>query len=369
MQTAPFHLSTWQKKQVTLLYHFASLDYLKGLQQRLNALIGVVDPTLDLAKRQRRDELLTDTRWGTRNTSQNWANHGWSFLADFQLKVATDIAKRAFEVYKVTGANQCARGMAEQSTDWMTPDEEDNFEDRFEQISLYAMNIDYTMDKTHKAGRWSDFGLAEALDEYPEAIIRPPALRLRADVTGQTGTVPPRTGVYLPVDDMNGTPQFCWTGTPAGPLQECRTLNQLGLEALAVVGRDDLWANEERMHAFVQAHLMDPRLTSDSFFADSKTDPSLAPSLIARQAFTSRPCSWIYVEQIPGEVENLSEPSPTTVVVGGPRVEAGALCPQPGYYFTPARPNSRRYFAKNAIMPHIGGDYGATIWQWDGNQN
>ena len=105
---------------------------------------------------------------------QQRTNNGWPFLADFELSVATHIAKRAFEVYSITGANQCGRGLAEKSLDC--------------------------------------------------------------------------TGVYLPVDDPHGTPQFCWTGSPAGELLECSTFNDLRLEAVAAVGRADLWG-ERRQHA------------------------------------------------------------------------------------------------------------------------
>lgn len=368
MKTAPFQLSQWQKYQVSLLYHFASFDYLKGLQQRLHALMLFVDPTLDLAKLQRRDALLNDPKWGTRNTSENWANNGWPFLADFELSVATDLAKRAFEVYSITGANQCGRGLAEISLGWMTPDEEDEFEERFEQLSLYAGNIDYTMDKYGQSSRWNDFRLTLQRSDFPEALRHAPALRLRPDINGQTGMSPVRTGVYLPVDDPYGTPQFCWTGSPAGRLLECNTFNDLGLEALAAVGRDELWVNDDKMHDFVQDHLTDPRLTRDPAFPRSATKPKLAPSLVAGNAFMSRPCRWIYVEQIHGELEDWSEDSADVDSGNAVRIEGGAVCPQSGYYFTPAKSDSRRHFTKGDVMPRIGSDYGATIWQWDNNQ-
>lgn len=368
MQNAPFQISTVQKIQVSLLYHFASLEYLQGLHQRLLALMSFIDPTLDLAKLQNRDVLLTDKRWGTRNTSGNWANNGWPLLADFELSIATDIAKRAFEVYSETGANQCGRGLAELSLDWMTPDEQDDFESRFEQISLYAGNIDSTMDQHGTSGRWNDFRLARHRLERSQVLTNAPALRLRADITAESNKVPPRTGVYLPLDDPHGTPQFSWTGAPAGQLLECCTFNDLGLEALASVGRNDLWINHNRMHAFVQSHLNDSRLTKDPFFAKSASTVDLAPSLVARNAFTSRPCRWIYVEQIHGETMDWSEPGGVALQTNAPRVSGGAACPQSGYYFTPSRIHSRRYFAKDEIMPQIGSAYGATIWQWDNDQ-
>ncbi|MES2743165.1 MAG: hypothetical protein V4754_19750 [Pseudomonadota bacterium] len=49
---SPFELTQWQKKQAAMLYHFASMEYLKGLQQRVNDLIAFVEPTLDLARRK-----------------------------------------------------------------------------------------------------------------------------------------------------------------------------------------------------------------------------------------------------------------------------------------------------------------------------
>ncbi|WP_082491298.1 hypothetical protein [Duganella sp. Leaf126] len=368
MQKAPFEMSNWQKIQVTLLYHFASLDYLKNLQKKVHGLMMAVNPTLDLAKAQQRDALLTDTRWGARNTAGNWENNGWAYLADFELSITTQISKISLESYSITGTNQCERGLSELSLQWMTQAEQDDFESRLEEISNYALALDETMNQHEKAGRWDDFSLTLASRDHSEALDSAPALRLRPDVTATSGITPPRTGVYLPIDDPNGAPQFCWTGNPPGKLLECTTLNALGMKALQEVGRKEIWVNEDLMHAFVQKHLNDPLLTRDDFFSDSITDPALAPSLVARNAFTTRPCTWIYVEQINGESEKWEDSSkpgaPTDVV----RLKAGELCNLEGYYFSPAKPDSRRYFSKGELMPNIGGDYGLTFWQWDINQ-
>jgi hypothetical protein len=51
------------------------------------------------------------------------------------------------------------------------------------------------------------------------------------------------------------------------------------------------------------------------------------------------------------------------------RIAAGDTCPETGFYFTPARPESRRIFQKGEVMPHFDTAYGTTIWQWDSNQN
>lgn len=50
------------------------------------------------------------------------------------------------------------------------------------------------------------------------------------------------------------------------------------------------------------------------------------------------------------------------------RCEAGNPCPQTGWWFTPAQADSRRQFETGDLMPKVGSDYGATIWQWDEKQ-
>ena len=50
------------------------------------------------------------------------------------------------------------------------------------------------------------------------------------------------------------------------------------------------------------------------------------------------------------------------------RCEANQPCPREGWWLTPARENSRRLFKQGELMPEVGGDYGATVWQWDEQQ-
>lgn len=50
------------------------------------------------------------------------------------------------------------------------------------------------------------------------------------------------------------------------------------------------------------------------------------------------------------------------------RCPAGQACPRVGWWSTPARSDSRSRFSFGQVMPEIGGDYGATIWQWDEQQ-
>lgn len=51
------------------------------------------------------------------------------------------------------------------------------------------------------------------------------------------------------------------------------------------------------------------------------------------------------------------------------RCEAGQPCPSAGYWMTPAKVGSRKYFQQGEVMPSVTSDYGATIWQWDSDQS
>ncbi|CAJ0686484.1 hypothetical protein R82526_02822 [Ralstonia mannitolilytica] len=53
----------------------------------------------------------------------------------------------------------------------------------------------------------------------------------------------------------------------------------------------------------------------------------------------------------------------------GMRCDANSPCPRAGYWMTPAKRGSRRYFKLGEIMPEVASDYGATIWQWDSDQS
>lgn len=361
-------LTTWQKKQAALLYYFASLSYLKDVKTGVDKLLSFSESTLDLARHEHRDLGLKSTQWGNRDTAENWANSAWPFLADFQLSLAKNIANRAVEVYSITGRNQCARGMSEYSMEWTSIDEQERFDQMFSEISGRALNIDMTMNKTGSASQWDDYCLTLAwmqnLDHFPQM----PRLRVREDVFAETGSVPVRTGVYVCFDDPNASLQFAWTGGGGGELLECSTLNGLGQAALTAVGRKNLWVNGAAMLSFVSANKSHPDLQADSFFDDSQTE-GLAPSLVARQAFTSRACRWYYVELIHDEFEPINEDEDITVESGAAlRFEAGTQCLTSGFYFTPAKAGSRRLFNVGEAFPDEKSAYGATIWQWDDRQ-
>lgn len=49
------------------------------------------------------------------------------------------------------------------------------------------------------------------------------------------------------------------------------------------------------------------------------------------------------------------------------RIESNQSCTKEGYWFTPAKPNSRKYFKLGELMPKIdNSDWGDTLWYWSG---
>jgi hypothetical protein len=107
MQPAPFELSQSQKIQVTLLYLYASFDYLKELRLKLQTLMVAVDPTLDLSKMQRRNSLITASQRGAREMSENWRNDPCSILMHFERSVEGQMTERASNSFSITIANDC----------------------------------------------------------------------------------------------------------------------------------------------------------------------------------------------------------------------------------------------------------------------
>jgi hypothetical protein len=359
-------LTTWQKKQAALLYFFASDEYLKGLHERILELQRFVDELLDKSRDEGRDRFLKDSQWGDRDTSENWSNHAWSFLADFGISVARHIADRASEIYHVTGAYQCGRGMAEFSTQWALPAEEEKFDAMFASITKYARYIDQTMEKGQVDSRWRDFGFALAWREHAPKFPQLPKFRIREDINCKTGEIPPKTGVYISSEYPDGALQFAWNGNEYGELLECSIFNDLGRKALATVGRSKLWLDGDAMLAFVQNNANAPELKGDSFYSDAFT-PKRAAGLVARNAFTSAPSNWCYVEILEGEFEEIGNATDQPEHEER-RVEAGKRCEISGFYFSPAALRSRRFFGQGEIFPKIDSDYGNTIWQWDEKQ-
>lgn len=213
------------------------------------------------------------------------------------------------------GINGDIRGQRDFSTAW------------FDEVEPNA--FDTYSDLLHKAGRYADpiwrtagayWNLGALTHRYnPDArgpmpdVDAWPKYRLNTAVTVQSGDPVPHTGIYLPeIDDSCA--QFLIAGDPADK---------------ANVGYDP-----KRM-----------------------------------QNVSREPTLWTLVERVPGETVPL-EAGLGPVEAPPQRLAAGKQSPRAGYWHTPAKQGSRRYFKQGDVFPEIeGSTYGATFWQWSPDQS
>jgi len=358
-----FQLDKWQKRQATLLYHFASLDYLKGLKKLLDDFVNGVDITLDLAQQQGRDQFIANERWGVRDTAANFSTYGFPALKEFQQSTNWDIAKRKDESYDFTGYNQCARLLGELSLGWSTPEEQARFEAGMSAIGKYATQLDGTMQHG-----WDDRSFSLKWDKYAPLFPRLPKFRVRTDVEGESGKLPVRTGVYVPQDDPYGSLQFAWTGNSDGRLFDCETFNDLGLQALNTVGRDALWADDPRLLPIVKQPQYLASFKKLDWFNEPNflNDVTKPKEFIGRSGFTTRPCKWYLVEPIEGEYE---DPEPPTIPHDGRlRALPGEVVPKTGWWHTLAIKGEQgfRRFEQGERFPETHTTaWGGVIWNFN----
>lgn len=352
-----YQLTAWQARQAAMLYHFSSIDYLRGLHKLVTDFIdGVIDPALDSAASQGRDAVLVDARWGDRNTSQNWANNAWPMLKGLQASLAKDISLRAFGTFCITSVGSILRGVDQYSLAWATNREGEEYETAMAAISKYATLIDITLDN-YPIARWNDFAFAAAFPEFESECPRIPMFRVDRNIIVATGRIPDRTGVYISADDPNAALQFVWSGQHPCPLRSAATFNALGLHALSVVGRDNLWFDKEAMLQFASRPEYRGMFEDEVLF-DGRLEAELAPGAVSIEAFTDQPSQWHLVEIIAedGEDTQLIR-APKSIGASVIRLNGGDLCQAGGFYFSPAQPQSRRRFELGDEMPRFRSDY------------
>ncbi|MGH8086229.1 MAG: hypothetical protein ACREPV_13305 [Lysobacter sp.] len=362
-------LNPWHKRQAALLYHYVSLDYLKGLPLLIDEWIAFTDAAL--TDRSPLDATgLAHANWQPVNTTAHFSTCAYAAMVEFREGVLKDIANRAFEKYDIAGEYQCARMLQEyagypRDMLWATYEQQEAFKERAEKAFKYAQKISFVLARptTRKDfSFWSDWQRDGHL--FPKL----PKLRVRTDVVGETGKTPPRTGVYVPQEDPYAALQFAWTGGH-GELGETHTLNEIGHAALAAVGRKGLWDDQQGLLEFINK----PEYRNlESIDDRSRSKAKLAPSAVSREGFESKPCNWYFVEMVNDEYEDCDGTYAGTgeVAQAQHRVPAGKDCPRSGYWFTPAKQGSRRYFKQGDVFPEIeGSTYGATFWQWSPDQS
>ncbi|WP_244880203.1 hypothetical protein [Stenotrophomonas rhizophila] len=368
MQTVNQELNPWHRRQAALLYHFASMPYLRGLLEQINQLIGFTDEILeDRGGLDAAGRSLAN--WQPADTAGHFSTHAFPALVDFKEKVIRAIAARSYERYSEAGERQCSRMLQEYAFQmiWATGEQEASFQSRAEAVFKYAGNISRMM---RRPTTWNDFVFSLLWEKNRQDFPRIPCFRVRTDIECVSGQTPPRTGVYVPQDDPMGALQFGWTGG-YGELGDTYTLNDFGKIALERVGRAGLWSDESGLHALINEpqHRHLPKIDDSD-----RARVDFAPAAVALQGFEGRPCKWYFVELLDGEYEDhdgsytglSSFPSSTRPH----RVAGGELVPQSGWWYTPAKMGSTRYFKKEDRFPHLdGNEFGTTFWIWSPDQS
>lgn len=359
-------LTLRQKKQATLLYHYASLEYLKPIHGMVNAIIKDMDATLQLANDQGRDRLmLGELGWEMRDTSANWSTYAFPALLDLQKDVAEDISLRAFEVYGSTGVYNCQRTIHERSMNWATPDEEERFVKQMEALASYAYPIDKTLGRPPQ---WSDDVLNDYWQKTKANFPRIPQFRLREDVLGESDKKPPRTGVYAPLDDPYGALQFAWTGNNYGELCDCTTFNQMGLDAIHAVGHENLWNDSPQLMAFLLNSQYSSEFKKKKYF--NECDAHTANRFMYNEAFVNLPRKWVFVEMLTDAYEDLPDETVARTEEGRLKGYPNEVVPKTGWWGTPAlKEDAWRYFKQGEHFPatHTT-SYGSVIWSYDPTQ-
>ncbi len=216
------------------------------------------------------------------------------------------------------------RGANEYWHEWMSEDELKTDDDLTTNASHLNRMIDFTTEGTWQAGTlswryseraWGPLNLPASLPVYtldPTVIINP-------------GDLVEVCGVYLP-EAENTAAQFLHPG---------RTT----------------WANGKPRPLTVRQGLNKNEYGGWEEEQDIET-------------------RWTLIKRIPDQfIEVPPEGFYPKDGISTGRVEANQPCPQSGWWWTPARNDSRQFFKQNDVMPDFAhSNYGATIWYRDANQ-
>ncbi len=346
-------LNIHQKRQAALLYHYTSAEYLESIIAAAREWLKTADATLDQAERSERDKLMALEGWEVGDTAANWSTYGHPMLADMMRMLYKQRAERAVEKYAPPNIRFTYMGLQHFSLNWTLPEEERKFEDAATACLAAASPLDAVLRRS-----WDDVDF-EAEWETLRGIIRPlPRYKLRSDVVGESGRIPPRTGVYVPADDPFGALQFAWTGDEAGALGSCVTFTDLAKEYCALLGRELMWRNPH-----------DPASDVTDLYFDKWCEAKGLKVELGHgrnpHAFTSRPCKWYFVERIEGEYEDEPAAPPTADRLRG---EPGTRVPRSGWWYTPSIKGEQgfRYFEEGSHFPDTAHtEWGAVFWQFD----
>lgn len=320
MINSPGHLDP---QEIFLLERYTSLQYLGQLRDNWHELLEFVESRLSQFMqnlppdyRNRALPEQPDIVWGEQ-VLPNFRDTFDSLCSGYIKLSHGDLDG----LNSAHGVRSDFKGQLEFSAEWMGEEGVRTYRHLLSQALVRASNIISTLGAYWSAGTLSpgytpeDRGPLDAPDTWPGYALDP-------STTARTGQPPPRPGIYVP-DQSNSSAQFLGPDIDEAP--ECSIF--LGMQSLYIPGTSENYG-EEALHQ-------------------------------------TAPCTWTLVKKVAHQRKITSLNAPQDFQR---RVASGELCPEDGYYFTPAQLNSRRKFKRGETMPSLNSQYGATIWQWDSDQ-
>ncbi|MFV5191991.1 MULTISPECIES: hypothetical protein [Acinetobacter] len=372
MQNIEQQLTRFQKQSVALIYYVTSRSYLEMLLTKLDDLIQYTGGVIDLADQQYRDRVLLQEGWEMGDTSANWSTYAYPSLLDFRLGLIRIIEQTKQEKYGWTPAYNTARMLGEFQPNWMSEEEETDFKMRFDE--LYRLCSYY--DSCVKPPRsWSLYSLFEVIKELEIFDHKVPKFTIRTDIRVNSGELISKTGVYIPVGDQYGVPQFAWTYQESdtferGWLEKCRTINALGKQLFSKFNEYTAWTPSEELRTFAIENIKKKKIDDDFGYVKLNYDSQLrlAPELIANNVFSKADCSWYFVELVEGEFEDIGGEEIDVFATPDLKVIGGELCPRTGYWILSSQKEKRLYFTKGTLIPKYNKDWGEEYWIFDGEK-
>jgi hypothetical protein len=312
----------FKPQELYLLERYSSTEYFEELRDVWAELVNHVSSCLDkfmqdLPSNYRSAALSEqpDVAWG-RRVLPNFRNTLQNLIKGYILLSHGDVAGLGY----AHGPLNDHKGQYDFSTDWMSAAQLDRYENLLQRATNLAGNICAT-----EGAYWRPGNLIANFEQYSDESKAPatwPAYQVNRSLNVRTGTRTAKSGIYVP-DLDNSSPEFLSTEYQQAPL------------AYVIVGFRDL------------------------------LDPGTGEKYGVEPILEKRSCTWYLVERC---TDQMAEDASSIQFEDQVRVDGGAACPRDGYYFTPARPGSRRFFAKGDTMPFFATGYGTTIWQWAAEQ-
>lgn len=310
-------------REIYMLERYASIDYFGEIRDTWEHMLKHVERclesfmlNLDDNYRSRSLPEQPDIVWGNR-VLPNFRNTLHSLNTGFILLSHGDVRGLSY----ANGPLNDKKGQMDYWSGWMAKDDEELYEVLLNRAAFLAHNVVLT-----EGAYWKPQLPLENYTNEEDSLQPPtqwPEYRVDRNISVRTGEGTIQSGIY--VADVDGTcPQFLSTIYKQAPF--------------ATV----------------------PKGFEDDFH------PITGEKSGEHPVFEKRNCIWYLVkrsEEVDGVARN-QDPE----VLELRKVLAGEACPETGFYFTPAHSGSRRLFKAGEMMPGFDTAYGATIWQWDGDQ-